>query len=64
MQAQAPDPFLQREILGGEFRILDKIGTGGMGSVYRAAQPAMSRMVAIIHPSMRRQCAGSISGKS
>src|SRR6187399_2244189 len=54
MQAQAPDPFLQREILGGEFRILDKIGTGGMGSVYRAAQPAMSRMVAIkiLHPQL------------
>ncbi|HVZ36674.1 MAG TPA: serine/threonine-protein kinase [Polyangiaceae bacterium] len=51
---QAPDPFLQREILGGEFRILDKIGTGGMGSVYRAAQPAMARTVAIkiLHPQL------------
>jgi serine/threonine-protein kinase len=48
------DPFLQREILGGEFRILEKIGTGGMGSVYRAAQPAMSRTVAIkiLHPQL------------
>lgn len=51
---QAPDPFLQREILGGEFRILDKIGTGGMGSVYRASQPAMARTVAIkiLHPQL------------
>lgn len=51
---QAPDPFLQREILNGEFRILDKIGTGGMGSVYRASQPAMARMVAIkiLHPQL------------
>jgi serine/threonine-protein kinase len=48
------DPFLHREILGGEFRILDKIGTGGMGSVYRAAQPAMARTVAIkiLHPQL------------
>ena len=48
------DPFLHREILGGEFRILEKIGTGGMGSVYRAAQPAMARTVAIkiLHPQL------------
>ena len=48
------DPFLHREILGGEFRILEKIGTGGMGSVYQAAQPAMKRMVAIkiLHPKL------------
>lgn len=51
---QAVDPFLDRQILGGEFRILDKIGTGGMGSVYRAAQPAMARTVAIkiLHPQL------------
>jgi serine/threonine-protein kinase len=48
------DPFLGREILGGEFRILEKIGTGGMGSVYRAAQPQMARNVAIkiLHPQL------------
>jgi serine/threonine protein kinase len=46
------DPFIGREILGGQFRILQKIGTGGMGSVYKAEQPEMNRMVAIkiLHP--------------
>src|SRR5579859_7121224 len=50
----APDPFLGREILNGEFRILEKIGTGGMGSVYRANQTAMNRLVAvkILHPKL------------
>jgi len=41
------DPFLGREILHGQFKLLEKIGTGGMGAVYRAAQPAMNRMVAV-----------------
>ncbi len=51
---QPPDPFVGREILSGEFRVLEKIGTGGMGSVYRAAQPAMERTVAIkiLHPQL------------
>ena len=46
------DPFIGREILGGQFRIVQKIGTGGMGSVYKAEQPDMNRMVAIkiLHP--------------
>src|SRR5689334_22480562 len=50
----APDPFIGREILNGEFRILEKIGTGGMGSVYRANQTAMNRLVAvkILHPKL------------
>lgn len=50
----APDPFSGREILNGEFRILEKIGTGGMGSVYRANQTAMNRLVAvkILHPKL------------
>ncbi len=48
------DPFIGREILGGQFRVIQKIGTGGMGSVYKAEQPAMNRMVAIkiLHPKL------------
>src|SRR2546423_232328 len=48
------DPFIGREILNGEFRILEKIGTGGMGSVYRANQTAMNRLgaVKILHPKL------------
>jgi len=49
-----PDPFIGRDILGGQFRILQKIGTGGMGSVYKASQPSINRMVAvkILHPKL------------
>jgi serine/threonine-protein kinase len=49
-----PDPFIGREILDGQFKILQKIGSGGMGSVYKAAQPAMNRMVGvkILHPKL------------
>ena len=49
-----PDPFIGREILNRSFRILEKIGTGGMGSVYRANQTAMNRLVAvkILHPKL------------
>ncbi len=48
------DPFIGREILNGQFQVLEKIGTGGMGSVYKASQPAMGRMVAIkiLHPKL------------
>jgi eukaryotic-like serine/threonine-protein kinase len=48
------DPNIGRDLLGGQFQILQKIGSGGMGSVYKAAQPAMNRMVAvkILHPKL------------
>ncbi len=48
------DPFIGREILNGQFRILQKIGTGGMGAVYKALQPEMNRMVGvkILHPKL------------
>ncbi len=40
------DPYLGRDI-SGQFRILEKIGSGGMGAVYKAEQPEMRRFVAI-----------------
>jgi serine/threonine-protein kinase len=48
------DPFIGRELLNGQFQVIQKIGTGGMGSVYKALQPAMNRMVAIkiLHPKL------------
>lgn len=47
MSERQQDPFVGQEILGGQFRILQCIGSGGMGSVYRAEEPAMGREVAI-----------------
>jgi len=51
--AQA-DPFIGRDILNGQFQILQKIGSGGMGAVYKALQPEMNRMVGvkILHPKL------------
>jgi serine/threonine protein kinase len=47
----AADPYVGRD-LANQFRILEKIGSGGMGSVYKAEQPDMRRFVAvkILHP--------------
>jgi serine/threonine-protein kinase len=48
------DPFIGRDILNGQFQILQKIGSGGMGAVYKALQPEMNRMVGvkILHPKL------------
>ncbi len=48
------DPFIGRDILNGQFQILQKIGSGGMGAVYKALQPEMKRMVGvkILHPKL------------
>lgn len=40
------DPYLNKEV-AGQFRIVEKIGKGGMGAVYKAEQPDMNRYVAI-----------------
>ncbi len=47
------DPYIGREILG-LFRIIERVGSGGMGAVYKAEQPAMDRLVAvkILHPKL------------
>jgi eukaryotic-like serine/threonine-protein kinase len=51
---RAADPFIGRDILDGQFHILQKIGSGGMGAVYKASQPEMNRTVAvkILHPKL------------
>jgi serine/threonine-protein kinase len=41
------DPFIGRELLGGQFKILERLGAGGMGVVYAAIQPEMNRRVAV-----------------
>lgn len=41
------DQYVGREILSGQFRIVERIGSGGMGAVYRAQQPSMDRFVAV-----------------
>ena len=45
------DAYIGRDV-AGQFRILEKIGSGGMGAVYKAEQPEMRRFVAvkILHP--------------
>jgi serine/threonine protein kinase len=55
MTAKKTDPFVGREILDGQFRIVQRIGAGGMGSVYRAHEPSMGREVAIkiLHPNLK-----------
>jgi serine/threonine-protein kinase len=40
------DPYIGQEIIG-QFRIVQRIGKGGMGAVYKAEQPAMERFVAV-----------------
>ena len=40
------DSYVGREV-AGQFRIMERIGSGGMGAVYKAEQPEMNRFVAI-----------------
>ncbi len=54
MEVRPQDPFIGRDILDGQFQILQKVGSGGMGAVYKALQPSMNRMVGIkiLHPKL------------
>lgn len=47
----APASYIGKDI-AGQFRIIQRIGSGGMGAVYKAEQPEMNRFVAIkiLHP--------------
>jgi eukaryotic-like serine/threonine-protein kinase len=46
------DLLIGTDVDNGEYRIVERIGVGGMGSVYKAEQPSMNRLVAIkvLHP--------------
>jgi len=46
MVAAVQDPYIGR-LIADEFRIVERIGSGGMGAVYKAEQPEMNRFVAI-----------------
>jgi serine/threonine-protein kinase len=41
------DPLIGKSVDNGEYRIIERIGSGGMGAVYKAEQPSMNRFVAI-----------------
>src|SRR5262245_4763696 len=45
------DPLVGR-VVGGRYRVLERLGTGGMGVVYRVEHTAMGKMAALkmLHP--------------
>jgi eukaryotic-like serine/threonine-protein kinase len=45
--AAVADALIGKQVDNGEYVIVDRIGSGGMGSVYKADQPSMNRLVAI-----------------
>jgi len=45
--ARVSDALIGKQIDNGEYVIVERIGTGGMGAVYKAHQPSMNRWVAI-----------------
>lgn len=59
VDASTGDPLIGAEVIG-QYRILSRIGEGGMGGVYLAEQPSMGRHVAIkvLHPWLCRDGEG------
>ena len=46
MNPAAPDPLLDR-VLGGKYTLVERLGAGGFGAVYRAIQAPVGRVVAV-----------------
>jgi serine/threonine protein kinase len=58
MNAPAPDPLIGR-VLDGKYQIIERIGSGGMGTVYRAIHVSLGAPRAL--KVMRRELAGDAS---
>lgn len=55
------DPFQPGSLINEKYRIIEQIGAGGMGKVYKATQLPLERIVAIkvVHPHLGEQGSGS-----